>query len=171
MDTFQSIENTIEEKYNQLWTQPKSINRNENHIYQGWHFGFFENGIQTNYDAMLNINTYIARMLQLSEDSSKMILDAGCGVGVTLITLAKKYPHHQYHGISLALQELQLAENIKQKEHLDNIFFKKTSYLNTGFTHNSFDCVYSLESLCYAEDKHRYIKEMKKILKPDGRLL
>lgn len=171
VNTFQCIEKIIEEKYDQLWSQPNSINRNGNQIYQGWHFGLFSQDIRTNYDAMLNMNTYIANMLHLSEDSSKMILDAGCGVGGTLITLAKKYQHNLYHGISLAMQELQLAENIKQKEHLNNVFFKKTSYLNTGFSENSFDCVYSLESVCYAEDKYRYIKEMKKILKPNGRLL
>jgi len=40
--------------------------------------------------------------------------------------------------------------------------------MNTGFSSNKFDAVFSIESFSYAPQKHVFIQEMFRILKPGG---
>ena len=171
MDTILSPEESIQKRYDILWAHPQKINRDSHHYYLGWHFGFFDTQTKNSQDAMHQMNSFIAQKLNLSDFHQKIILDAGCGNGSTLLSFAQQYPQHQYLGITLASQELKLAETIKKQNHINNVTFTKSSYLHTGFNPHLFNCIYSLESVCYASNKLHYIQEMKNLLRPSGELL
>ena len=64
-----------------------------------------------------------------------------------------------------------LIANAKQKEVAELVDFKVMDYCNTSFPDESFDVVWGCESICYAEDKHQFIKEAFRLLKPGGRLV
>jgi len=49
--------------------------------------------------------------------------------------------------------------------------FEQKDYTNTFYPSNSFDVVWGIESVCYADDKGIFLKEAHRILKPGGRLI
>ncbi len=164
------FETKVGEQYQNLWSNPKKIHRDKN-LFLGWHFGYYEKGIKTQKEAFINMNNYIAKLLNLNKDKNLKILDAGCGVGATLTYFAKKYPTSAFYGITLTSNEIRLAEKLKKKNNLKNVNFFQQSYNNTDFPSEYFDGVYSLESVAYAENKQFYIKEMNRIIKKNGKLV
>ncbi len=142
----------------------------------GLHFGFYEKGIHNHADAVINMNNYIERLLELKNRSKKIerILDAGCGFGGTVIYLAKKHPEISFYGISINPQEVKLARYFAQERHvLSNTQFIAADYENTVFPSNYFDCVIAVESLSYSNKskQKKFIIEMNRILKPGGKLV
>ena len=166
-----SIENKIKTQYENIWSNTSKINRNSQDLNLGWHFGFYEKGVETYQDAIINMNDYVGRLLNLDDNVSKMILDAGCGVGPTSIYLARKYSKNNYIGITLASKEIALAEKIQKENHVKNVKFIQGSYVDTGCSINVFDSVFALESVCYAQNKQRFINEMNRVLKPEGKIV
>jgi len=161
-------EETIGKEYEDLWADPKKIKRHNHHVALGWHLGFYENGVKSYNEAVINMNNYVGKLLNIT-DSSSRILDAGCGVGATTIHLAAQYPNCHFFGITLSENELAYAEEIKAKYKLANATFFRQSYHHTEFPSGSFDGVFALESACYA-DENSFLKEMKRLLKENGRL-
>ncbi|MBS1920831.1 MAG: methyltransferase domain-containing protein [Bacteroidetes bacterium] len=49
--------------------------------------------------------------------------------------------------------------------------FRVMDYCDTGFPDECFDVVWGCESICYADDKEKFIKEAHRLLKPGGRLV
>jgi cyclopropane fatty-acyl-phospholipid synthase-like methyltransferase len=152
MNKMTEFENHIKNEYHDLWSDPKNIHRDDKKIFMGWHFGYYEKGWRTYKKAVINMNNYVGRLLDINNNNYK-VLDAGCGVGATLIHLAKKYTNSIFFGITLSSNEINLAENLKRKNNIKNINFYQQSYNNTDFPDEYFDCIYALETVCYAEDK------------------
>jgi ubiquinone/menaquinone biosynthesis C-methylase UbiE len=137
----------------------------------GIHYGYYENGIKSYKEAVLNMNNYVGELLDLDKNNEKKILDAGCGVGGTSIYLAKKYSNAEFTGITVAPGQVKLAKNNSKKEKLSNVKFILTSFLKTDFPDNYFDGIFALESSSYAENHDVFIDEMYRVLKPGGRLV
>jgi ubiquinone/menaquinone biosynthesis C-methylase UbiE len=156
--------------YQNLWSNPKKIGRDKN-LFLGWHLGYYEKGIKSYKEALINMNTYAGKLLDLNKNMNLKILDAGCGVGATLIQLASDYPNSDFYGITLTPNEIKIGEKLKNENNLNNVNFSRQSYNNTDFPNENFDGVYSLESVCYAEDAGKYIGEMNRILKKNGKLV
>lgn len=162
-------EKQLENEYNILWSDAKKINRVDENLVLGWHFGYYEKGVKSHKKAFINMNDYVGRLLDINNGSLN-ILDAGCGVGGTVIYLAKKYPNSTFFGITLAPNEIVHAEKLKIKNNLKNIFFSKQSYYDTKFQAEFFDDIYALESFSYSKYEHLFLKEMNRILKKGGKI-
>jgi ubiquinone/menaquinone biosynthesis C-methylase UbiE len=134
------------------------------------HYGYFQKGTITNKQAILNMNDFVAELLNLNKKEKLMVLDAGCGVGGTSIYLAKKYPNIEFTGITIAPGQVELAKNYSKKRNASNTKFMVTDYLKTNFPDNNFDKIFALESFVYAKDPQAFINEMYRILKPGGNL-
>ncbi len=171
MNNKTDVENKIRTQYEAIWSNPGKINRNDQNLHLGYHFGFYEKGIRNDEDAIINMNNYVGRLLGLDGKKSLKILDAGCGIGGTAIHLSKKYPKYDFFGITLASKEMELAEKLKKKNHAKNVKFIQDSYIDTKFPDDFFDGVYALESVCYAKNKQKFINEMHRILKQGGKLV
>lgn len=161
-------EKQIGNEYNILWSDVKKINREDENLALGWHFGYYEKGVKSFKKAIINMNDYIGRLLDINNGSLN-ILDAGCGIGGTVIYLAKKYPNSTFFGITLAPNEIAHAEKLKIKNNLKNIFFSQQSYHDTKFQAEFFDGIYALESFSYRKDD-LFLKEMNRILKKGGKI-
>jgi tocopherol O-methyltransferase len=139
----------------------------------GLHLGYHEKGIRTYEESIINMNNFVGKLLDLDVLATKksIILDAGCGTGATLLYLAERYPNVNFLGITLAPKEIELAINAQKEKHIKNTKFILGDYNNIGLPDNSFDGVFALESLCYAEDKKKVLQEFYKILKPNTKLV
>jgi SAM-dependent methyltransferase len=138
------------------------------------HHGFYEKGIRNHIQSVLNMNDYVGRLLEIDskDKQTKKILDAGCGIGGTVIYLAKKYPNINFIGITEVSEHIEMAKILaKENNVIFNTDFILKDFINTDFPSNQFDAVYLVESSCYAINKHILIREMYRILKPGGILV
>lgn len=136
----------------------------------GLHYGFSDSHTRTIQDAIINTNRFLAKKAKIKK--TDYVLDAGCGIGGSAIWLAKTYPPIQIVGISLAKNQVIKAKKLSQREKVEkrtNFFVK--NYQHTGFAYNTFDVVWAIESVCYANPKIAFLKEAYRVLKPGGRLI
>ncbi len=98
------------------------------------------------------------------------ILDAGCGVGGT-----SRYAVDNYGvsvtGITYSNTLLDKARKYSKSYDQSQLNFHFMDYTNTDFPDETFDGIFGLESVCYAQDKHDFIKEANRLLKPGGKLV
>lgn len=119
-------------------------------------------------EALVNLNDEMLALLKLNKNDH--VLDAGCGVGGTLIHFARNVG---CTGIGITLtphQAAQANENAKkaQVDHL--IRFEVMDYTDTSFENESFTAITGIESICYAEPKMAFLKEAKRLLKTGGKI-
>ena len=167
MELLTDSEKKIQDYYDDLWA---------NEIYQknidvGYHYGFYDKGFITFYDAVQNMNNYIGTLLGLSLEESLKILDVGCGVAATSRYLAKKYPNCHFTGISLGTEEIKLAQKRQKEQQIENVHFFSRNYTNTRFQNNSYDNAFAIESIVYAVNKKDVVSEISRILKHDGKFI
>jgi SAM-dependent methyltransferase len=164
-------ERGVRTEYNEFWTNRVKHHESTRSLAQGWHFGYYTKPTEPMHEARMNMNKYINSFLP-STENNLTVLDAGCGVGSTLLFLAKKHPHFQLYGITLASAEVQVARKLSKETNLLNTEFLEGTYNDTKFPNEYFDCVYALESFGYSDDIRKTMKEMHRILKPrDGKLI
>ncbi len=98
------------------------------------------------------------------------VLDAGCGVGGSSIFLARNYGCH-VTGITLSQRQAAMASwNAKRHGVQHLVRFRKENFTRTAFQDESFDVVWSIESVCHARKKIDFIRESYRILRKGGRI-
>jgi cyclopropane fatty-acyl-phospholipid synthase-like methyltransferase len=135
----------------------------------GVHYGFWEAGTWRRQDAIRNMDRVVGDELGLPPGDR--VLDAGCGIGGTSAFLADTYGL-EVVGITISDEQLRRAHATRAActAPVPPVFVK-ADYLNTGFADASFDGVFGLESVCYAEPKRAFLEEAFRLLKPGGRLV
>lgn len=148
---------TTQISYNLLWMNKKNL---------AMHYGFWGKGIKTLHEALLNQNKETAEALGIKKDDR--VLDAGCGVGGSAIWVAENYGAN-VTGITIVDKQIKQATKNAKNRGVDRLVdFKLMDYCNTDFPDESFDKIYAMESMCYANNKAVFVKEMYRILKPGG---
>src|SRR4030042_3057740 len=138
------------------------------------HHGYYEKGIRTYVQSVLNMNDFIGRLLQLETKGNqiKQVLDAGCGIGGTVIYLAKKYPNVKFQGITIVPEHIKIAKNLaKENQVANNTDFIQADFIDTDFPANQFNAIYLIESASYAQKKQMLIHALHRILKPGATLI
>ncbi len=135
----------------------------------GLHYGIWSEGIKNLADAVLNTNNLLAKIGDIK--STDAVLDAGCGVGGSAIYLAKKIGC-KVTGITLSQKQANTATEFAKKRGVsDLVSFQAMNYTATSFADNSFDFIWAIESMQTATDKSDFLKEAKRILKPEGKIV
>jgi tocopherol O-methyltransferase len=102
----------------------------------------------------------------------QQIFDLGCGIGGSSLFLADKFRQAKITGISLSPVQINRAkERSKELGFSDRTNFLVADALSIPFPDNSFDLVWSLESGEHMADKHKFLQECDRILKPGGKLI
>ena len=97
------------------------------------------------------------------------VLDAGCGLGATAITLAETFGV-QVTGMTICEPHVALAvEQAEQRGVAHLVDFRYGDFMDLPFSDASFDVVLNQESFLYAHDKLAYLRGVHRVLRPNGR--
>jgi len=138
-----------------------------NHL--GMHYGFWEWGIFSISQAVINQNKVLAN--QVGIQRNMRVLDAGCGVGGSAIFLAQHYGC-RVDAITIVPSQVTAVKKNAQARNANNLVFPSLQdYTKTTFPNNTFDVVWAVESVCHTPNKKQFLKEAYRILKPGGKLI
>ncbi|MGH7114030.1 MAG: methyltransferase domain-containing protein [Stellaceae bacterium] len=110
----------------------------------------------------------LAELLHLG--SSQWVLDVGSGLGGPSRFLAWRYGV-RVSGIDLTAEFVRIAEMLTARTGLaGKVDFRQGNALNLPFDDASFDVVWSQNAAMNIADRDRLYREMRRVLKPGGRL-
>ena len=111
------------------------------------------------------------RLAQLAQiDGSQRVLDVGCGIGGPSRYLASKFGC-QVTGLDLTPEFVALAGMLAQRTRLaDKVTYRQGNALDLPFPDASFDVVWSQNAAMNIADRDRLYGEMRRVLRPGGRL-
>lgn len=113
--------------------------------------------------------SFLAPYLKEMEDASR-VLDIGCGDGKITADIAKFVPQGTVSGIDLSQGMISWAKRQYHPLEYPNLSFQEGSFFETGAS-TQFDWVVSFCAFQHCSDPKAALKEISKVLKPQGRLL
>lgn len=135
------------------------------------HFGYYPKG-QENLSmaqAQRIMEDKLARALDLKRGACA--LDAGCGEGIVAAYLAKNY-QLRISGIDLLDWAIQKAKQNALKFGVERLVdFQVMDYTKLSFPNQSFDGVYTMETLVHSSDYRVALREFHRVLRPSGKLV
>jgi len=106
----------------------------------------------------------------LAPKAAEHVLDIGSGLGGPARYLAHMYGC-RVTGIDLTAEFVATAADLTRRTHLsDRVAFQQASALDLPFPDASFDLAWSQNVAMNIADRARYYAEMRRVLKPGGRL-
>jgi ubiquinone/menaquinone biosynthesis C-methylase UbiE len=102
-------------------------------------------------------------------DSQALVLDVGCGTGEFERLLLHQNPTQKIAGVDLSAKMLNLAR--EKYQHYPNVELHQASVNSLPFADRSFDVVVSASAFHYFEQPQLALLEIKRVLKPDGKLI
>lgn len=133
------------------------------------HAGHWDETTKTLPQALARQNEVLAKMAGIK--GSDMVLDAGCGVGGSLIYLAKKFGCFGT-GITLSERQAETAHRNALRRGAYTTEFLVGDYENMDAQiDRGFHVVWAIESVCHSNRKDRFAKEAHRVLKNRGRLI
>ena len=103
------------------------------------------------------------------DDEIKMhakVLEVGCGTGQLSLFLSRY--QREIFAIDLAIRSLELGENFRKKNNIDNLFFLRMNVFNLFFIREFFDVIISNGVLHHTENPRLAFIELTKYLKKGG---
>lgn len=98
-------------------------------------------------------------------------LDVGSGTGAPACFLANTYPNINIEGINIVKSQIEISNQFaKQSNCSDRVNFNYGDAQNIPFADDCFDSLYAIESAFHFEDKKKFIKESKRVLKKNGQI-
>jgi SAM-dependent methyltransferase len=112
----------------------------------------------------------LRRVLPATRGSYRKILDAGCGLGVFTMELAKQQPEAEVLGIDIDEAAVRRAALIAERAGISNCRFLVGDVTDLGIS-SEFDLVLSVDNLEHVEDDVRAMRNLRAALKPGGTLV
>ncbi len=150
---------------------------NPDHI----HFGLFEPGECPEAGEFPSESAGLARAVERMIDvivapadirANHFVVDTGCGIGGTAIYLAQNHGC-AVRGVNISHKQLELAEQKARDALLDDrvSFAYADCSQHLPFADDSVDVVVNIESASQYSDLSRFFREVRRILKPGGRIV
>ncbi len=128
------------------------------------HHGYWITGKETKEEAQLALTKHLVEMANIK--SGKKILDVGCGFGASSIYLAKNY-NADTIGITISSIQVDLAQKAAAQAHVGSRFLLMDAEAMT-FEPNSFDIIWSIESISHYKNKEIFFRNTAQLLKQGG---
>ena len=133
------------------------------------HYGYWDQQVQSFSASLQRMNEVLSEFGEITKQD--LVLDAGCGVGGSLIFMAKNIGCTA-RGITLSQAQVESAtRNATVNGVTSLLHFEKADFTATPFADDTFDVIWTLESVVHAADKALFFKEAHRILKKGGRLV
>ncbi len=169
IDSFFGINNVITKKITkkniQQYFTESSLGYTMFHSKKGSvHFAISDDGIfrKSDYNKQVKLISEI-----LTKNESKLnILEIGSGKGYNTGNLAKSYPESNFYGLELTPSFLKQAK--QSYKNCNNAMFIQGDFHKIPFENNTFDYVFEIEAMCYANNMETVIKEIHRVLRPNG---
>ncbi|XP_063951468.1 uncharacterized protein LOC129268806 isoform X1 [Lytechinus pictus] len=107
-------------------------------------------------------------LLELKE--GQMVLDVGCGIGGGDFYMADKY-NVNVDGIDLSSNMIEVAMDRAQGQNQPKVIFEIGDITKREYNPESFDVIYSRDTLLHLQDKPAIFKKFLTWLRPGGKLL
>lgn len=105
-------------------------------------------------------------------ENTDKILDVGCGGGKTVFRIAEKVGNGKVFGIDYSDLCVKRSIELNKKNILCNkVKIQKASVDELPFKDNTFDKVTAIETMYFWKDKVAGLKEILRVLKPNGKVL
>lgn len=111
----------------------------------------------------------LSQILHHVNVDDKVVLDVGCGNGIYTLSLATYAK--QVIGIDINKKALHEAIKNQVKSGISNVNFSLMSAEAIGFKKDHFDAVVCIETLEHIEKEREALREIRKILKSEGKLI
>jgi demethylmenaquinone methyltransferase / 2-methoxy-6-polyprenyl-1,4-benzoquinol methylase len=99
------------------------------------------------------------------------VLDLACGTGDITFALGRNVAKGHAIGLDITQGMLEIAEHKRRERAADNVSFHRADILSIPFPDESFECVTGGYALRNVPDIEAALGEIKRVLKPGGRLL
>ncbi len=133
------------------------------------HGGYYDDEHTGHEAAVENMQRKVAAAVDVGPDDR--VLDVGCGIGGPAVWLAKECGA-EVVGINIDDEQLAHCRRRAAEEGVDD----RVSFRNDDLTEmatvedDSFDVVFAIEAVTYAEDKRDFVEQAMRVLRPGGRL-
>jgi SAM-dependent methyltransferase len=126
-----------------------------------------EEGVQQRYVANRDADRFLPFLLPHVR-AGQDVLDVGCGIGSIALDLAPSVLPGRVIGIDADAQQIEVARQAALDRGIDNVAFATSSVYELPFEAETFDVVYANTVLMYVRDQVRALREMRRVLRPDG---
>ena len=109
----------------------------------------------------------ITKELLNSDILEGKVIDLGCGIGVRAFLAAQKIKEGEIIGVDASRYAIQYANN---NFKLSNLHFSYADLLKLPFKDHAFDNAYMLAVIEYIADTNALLREVKRVLKSNGKL-
>lgn len=132
--------------------------------HESFHFAPLKEGESLN-DAILRHERSMMDKLHL--DSTKTVLDVGCGIGGPMRHVVRA-TGARVRGININEHQIKLGQELNQAANLDHLAdCVQCDFMDMGvFEPNSFDATYAIESTAHAPNKVGAYEQIFRVLKP-----
>ncbi|MBU7600850.1 methyltransferase domain-containing protein [Streptomyces sp. P38-E01] len=135
------------------------------------HIGYWDtpDSTATIEEAMDRLTDVFIERLKVDENSH--VLDLGCGVGGPGLRLVER-TGARLTGISISQEQIKAANRLAAEAGAsERAVFQHADAMKLDFPDDSFDAVMALESLCHMPDREQVLREVRRVLRPGGRLV
>ncbi len=99
------------------------------------------------------------------------LLDVGCGVGGPALRIARR-TGAAVTGISVSQEQVAHANELARAASLpDRLVFQHLNAMELPYADASFDAVLAIESMVHMPDRAQVLREMRRVLRPGGRIV
>ncbi len=134
------------------------------------HYPLYKSESDSFIQAQKNLTNYC--MSLIDPVANKEIIEIGCGNGVQAIYISSKYNPLNITGIDLSPANIEIATLEKERLDVNNVQFLIDDAQNlTQVPSNSVDVLLNIESAFHYPDKSAFLKEISRVLKPNGQFL
>jgi cyclopropane fatty-acyl-phospholipid synthase-like methyltransferase len=133
-----------------------------------WHTGHYLDAGPIGPEDQLRMELRIAQSAGLGPGCE--VLDVGCGMGGVACHLAKR-TGARIRGLTPNTTQIELARALAISEGVqDSVAFDRGSASRLPYPDESFDVVLFFESPCHFSDRNLFFREVRRVLRPGGRL-